>query len=73
MKINETQIVTPRIELFKPSLSVWPLKRYDLTYISINSSISKVYKTGKVERLKAGNLTITCKKADNTNYAIFNI
>ena len=73
MKTNETQILTPRIQLSNPSLSIWPLKRYDLTYTSSNPNIAKVYKTGKVESLKAGNVTITCKKADNTNYATFNI
>ena len=73
MKTNETQILTPRIQLSNPSLSIWPLKRYDLTYTSSNPNIAKVYKTGKVESLKAGNVTITCKKADNTVYATFNI
>ena len=73
MKTNETQILTPRIKLSNPDLSIWPLKRYDLTYTSSNSSIAKVDKTGKIEALKAGNATITCKNADNTNYATFNI
>ena len=73
MKTNETQILTPRIQLSNPNLSIWPLKRYELTYTSNNPSVAKVYKTGKVESLKAGNVTITCKKADNTNYATFNI
>ena len=73
MKTNETQILTPRIQLSNPNLSIWPLKRYDLTYISSNSSIAKVDKTGKIEALKTGNVTITCKNPDNTNYATFNI
>ena len=73
MKTNEIQILTPRIKLSNPDLSIWPLKRYDLTYTSSNSSIAKVDKTGKIEALKAGNATITCKNADNTNYATFNI
>ena len=73
MKTNETQILTPRIKLSNPDLSIWPLKRYDLTYTSSNSSIAKVDKAGKVEALKAGNATITCKNPENTNYATFNI
>ena len=73
MEINETQILTPRIQLSDPNLSVWPLKRYDLTYTSNNSNIAKVYKTGKVESLKTGNVIITCKKADYTIYATYNI
>lgn len=73
MKTNETQILIPRIKLSNPNLSIWPLIRYDFTYTSTNSSIAKVYKTWKVESLRAGNVTITCKRQNNTNYATFDI
>ena len=73
MKTNNNQTLIPRIKLSNPDLSVWPLKRYDLTYTSSDPKIAKAYKTGKIEALKAGNVTITCKRADNSNYATFNI
>ena len=73
IKTNETQILTPRIQLSNPSLSVWPLKRYDLTYTSSNHSVAKVYKTGKVEDLKHGKVIITCNKADGTDFETINI
>ena len=73
MKTNETQILTPRIKITNPDLSVWPLKRYDLIYTSDKPGIARVYKTGKVKALKAGNVTITCLRQDQTVYATFNI
>ena len=73
MKTNETQILIPRIKLSNPDLSVWPLKRYELSYTSDKPNIAKVYKTGKVEALKAGNVIITCLNKDNSKFATFNI
>ena len=71
MKTGETQILTPRIKLITPQLSVWPLKISDLSFISDNPKIAQVSKIGKVEVFKSGNVTITCKNPDNTNYATF--
>ena len=73
MKTNESQILTPRIKLKNPALSVWPLKRYDLSYISNNPKIAQVYKTGKVKAFKQGNVIITCKNPDKSIFANFNI
>ena len=73
MKTGETQILTPRIKLKNPALSVWPLKRYDLSYVSNNPKIVQVYKTGKVKAFKQGNAIITCKNPDKSIYANFNI
>jgi len=73
MKTNEIQTLTPRIKLKNPSLSVWPLNRYELSFSSNNQNIAKVHKSGKIEALKAGNIIITCKNPDKTNFATFNI
>ena len=72
MKTNESQILIPRVKLKKPILTLWPLKRYDLTYTSNNPKIARVYKTGKVQAFKQGNVTITFKN-DKSNFATFNI
>ena len=71
MKTGETQMLTPRIKLKNPELSVWPLKISDLNFVSNNPKIAKVSRIGKVEAFKAGNATITCKNPDNTNFATF--
>ena len=73
MKTNEIQTLTPRIKLKNPSLSVWPLNRYELSFSSNNQNIAKVHKSGKIEALKAGNIIITCKNPDKTIFATFNI
>ena len=49
------------------------MKRYDLSYTSNNPKIAQVYKTGKVKSFKQGNVIITCKNADKSNFASFNI
>ena len=71
MKTGETQTLTPRIKLKTPQRSVWPLKISDLSFISDNPKIAQVSKIGKVEAFSSGNVTITCKNPDNTNYATF--
>ena len=71
MQTGETQILTPRIKLKNPALSVWPLKISDLNFVSNNPKIAKVSRIGKVEAFKSGNATITCKNPDNTNFATF--
>ena len=73
MKTNESQILIPRVKLKSPALTLWPLKTYDLTYTSSNPKIVQVYKTGKVYAFKQGNVVITCKNADNSKFATFNI
>ena len=71
MYTNESQILTPRVKLKKPVLSVWPLKRYDLIYTSNNPKIARVYKTGMVKAFRQGKVIISCKNPDNIKYDNF--
>ena len=73
MKTDETQILIPRVKISTYNISLWPLKRYDLSYKSNNPNVAKVFKTGKIKALKAGNATITCIREDKSNYAVFNV
>ena len=72
MNTDEEQILIPRVNLSYGN-SIWPLNKYELNFFSSNDKILRVNKYGKVNSIKSGNATITCKKKDNSVYAKFNI
>ena len=69
MKVGDTQILEPIVNLTYDNISLSPINKYKLKFSSSDNNVLRVNKFGKVYGNKLGNAIITCKNEDDSEFA----
>ena len=69
MKVGDTQILEPFVNLTYDNISLSPINKYKLKFSSSDNNVLRVNKFGKVYGNKLGNAIITCKNEDDSEFA----